>query len=216
MSRYTVGGNRPELSIVVGWDKPLRSYFAQVWDGGSPGTGGLRLWIRAGPDRVSTPEERAELVAPYGDIPEDVSEHLDDEYDAATLRRLLTRGLFRAAVSNGPLPVRDCPTVSGPGPRPDGDGDEDGDGGEQTRRLIGSSVSRADQCHAGLGHMRGQPRPLGEQLGWRKIRAAAGTHLRRKYLAMIALVDWHLRVTIPPPVSCVATRSRSLEGLPTA
>ncbi len=51
---------------------------------------GRRLRIGA-PDRVSTPGELAELVAPYGDIPEEVREQLEEDDDAATLRRLLTR-----------------------------------------------------------------------------------------------------------------------------
>ena len=95
MSRYTIGGNRPELSIVVGWDSPLKSYFAQVWDGGSPGSGELRLWAGAGPDRIPTPEALAELVAPYGDIPAEVLEQLEEDYEGrmplTDLQRLLAQ-----------------------------------------------------------------------------------------------------------------------------
>jgi hypothetical protein len=91
MSRYTIGGNTPELSIVLGWDNPLRSYFAQVWDGGSPGSGELKLWAGAGADRISTPEALAALVAPYGDIPATVLEQLEEDQDAEAIRRLLAR-----------------------------------------------------------------------------------------------------------------------------
>lgn len=95
MSRYTIGGNRPEISIVVGWDNPLMTYFAQVWDGGSPGSGELRLWAGAGLDRIPTPEALAELVAPYGDIPAEVLEQLEGDYQPCVpptpLRRLLVR-----------------------------------------------------------------------------------------------------------------------------
>ena len=95
MSRYTFEGNRPELSIVVGWDNPLKTYFAQVWDGGGPGQGELRLWVGAGRDRVPTAEALAELVAPYGDIPADVLEQLEEDYELRTgptpLQRLLPK-----------------------------------------------------------------------------------------------------------------------------
>src|SRR5690349_22287849 len=67
MSRYTFEGNRPELSIVIGWDNPLASFFAQVWDAGEPEDRDLKLWAGAGPERVTTVEALAALVAPYGE-----------------------------------------------------------------------------------------------------------------------------------------------------
>ena len=47
MSRYTFTGNRSQLRIVVGWDRPLQTYFAQVWDGGELEAGNLLLWAGA-------------------------------------------------------------------------------------------------------------------------------------------------------------------------
>jgi hypothetical protein len=84
MSRYTFEGNRQGLSIVVGWDNPLKTYLAQVWDGGGPGQGELRLWVGAGCDRVPTAEMLAELVAPYGEVPADVLAQLDENYELRT------------------------------------------------------------------------------------------------------------------------------------
>jgi hypothetical protein len=81
MSRYTFTGHRPALSIVVGWDKPLRTYFAQVWEGGGPPAGELRLWVGAGLDRVLTVETLAGLLAPYGDIPKRLVSRLEDDQD---------------------------------------------------------------------------------------------------------------------------------------
>ena len=81
MSRYTFEGNRPELSIVVGWDNPLKTYFAQVWDGGGPGQGELRLWVGAGRDRVPTVEALAGLVVPYGELPADVLAQLEEDHE---------------------------------------------------------------------------------------------------------------------------------------
>jgi len=95
MSRYTIEGNRPALSIVVGWDNPLKTYFAQVWDGGGPGEGNLRLWVGAGRDRVPTAEALAELVAPYGEIPAGVLAQLEEDYELRAeptpLQRLLSK-----------------------------------------------------------------------------------------------------------------------------
>jgi hypothetical protein len=89
MSRYTFAGHRPELSIVVGWDNPLRTYFAQVWEGGGPPKGELRLWVGIGLDRVLTVETLAGLLAPYGDIPRRVVSQLEDDQERSTLQRLL-------------------------------------------------------------------------------------------------------------------------------
>lgn len=95
MSRYTFEGNRQGLSIVVGWDNPLKTYFAQVWDGGGAGQGELRLWVGAGRDRVPTAEVLAELVAPYGEVPADVLTQLDEDYELrmgpAPLQGLLSK-----------------------------------------------------------------------------------------------------------------------------
>jgi hypothetical protein len=80
MSRYTFEGNRAELTIVVGWDNPLGSYFAQVWDGGGHEERDLRLWVGAGPDLVSTTAALAALVAPYGEIPSEILAKLENDY----------------------------------------------------------------------------------------------------------------------------------------
>lgn len=81
MSRYTFTGNQPNLSIVVGWDRPLKSYFAQVWDGGRPQSGDLLLWVGAGPPPTPTLEGLAERLAPFGRIPDEVVYQLLEEDD---------------------------------------------------------------------------------------------------------------------------------------
>jgi hypothetical protein len=81
MSRYTFEGNRPELSIVVGWDNPLKTFFAQVWDGGGLEKGDLMLWVGAGADKVPTPDALAGLVAPFGVIPADVLAQLEEDFE---------------------------------------------------------------------------------------------------------------------------------------
>ena len=73
-------GNRPELSIVVGWDNPLGSFFAQVSGRGEPEDRDLKLWVGAGPGRVPTPEDLAALVGPYGEIPAEILAGLEEDY----------------------------------------------------------------------------------------------------------------------------------------
>ena len=94
MSRYTFSGNQPHLRIVVGWDRPLRTYFAQVWDGGELGAGALVLWAGAGPDRVQTVEDLADLLAPHGEIPDAVVAQLRDELGEECERRTPYEMLF--------------------------------------------------------------------------------------------------------------------------
>ncbi|WP_234729388.1 hypothetical protein [Acidocella facilis] len=36
MSRYTIPSFNPRFEIVVGWDWPMRTYFAQVLDNENP------------------------------------------------------------------------------------------------------------------------------------------------------------------------------------
>jgi hypothetical protein len=91
MSRYKFEGNRPEFSIVVGWDNPLGSYFAQVWDGGELEEGNLRLWVGAGADKVPTVEALAGLVASYGIIPAEVLARLEADYEERVAPTALQR-----------------------------------------------------------------------------------------------------------------------------
>ncbi len=94
MSRYTFAGNKPGRSITVGWDNPLKTYFAQVWEAGGPASGELRLWVGPGRERVTTVESLAGLLAPYGNIPRRVVSQLKDDqgqrHEPTPLRRLLT------------------------------------------------------------------------------------------------------------------------------
>ena len=95
MSRYTFEGSRTGLTIVVGWDNPLRTFFAQVWEGSGPPAGNLLLWVGIRPDVVHTVEALAERVSTFGDIPEEIALHLEDDYERrvepSALQQLLAR-----------------------------------------------------------------------------------------------------------------------------
>ena len=76
MSRYTFTGNRPNFHVLVGYDRPLQTFFAQVWDTSEPENPELLLWAGAGPEPVRYVEALAELLAPFGEIPEEVAAKL--------------------------------------------------------------------------------------------------------------------------------------------
>jgi hypothetical protein len=79
MSRYNLEGNLPGLRIVVGWDNPLETYFAQVWSGPEPKEGSLQLWTGTMRSQLTTVESLVTQVAPYGDIPPAVLAQLRDD-----------------------------------------------------------------------------------------------------------------------------------------
>jgi len=81
MSRHTFNGNQPNLRIVLGWDRQLSTYFAQVWDGGALESGNLLLWTGTRHEEVPTLDGLAALVAPFGGIPDDVRSALELEED---------------------------------------------------------------------------------------------------------------------------------------
>jgi hypothetical protein len=91
MSRHTFTGNRAGIRIVVGWDRPLETYFAQVWDGGELEEGNLLLWLRTDPKQTETIEDLAAQLTPFGGLPEGVLDLLRSEadFDCHSLRSRL-------------------------------------------------------------------------------------------------------------------------------
>lgn len=81
MSRYTFPGNTPGLVIVAGWDNPLETYFAQVWDGGEPEAGDLLLWLGGERGEVVTISALVDHLAPYAEIPEETLTSLRDDWN---------------------------------------------------------------------------------------------------------------------------------------
>lgn len=81
MSRYELRGREPHLSIVVGWDRPLWTFFAQVWDDRRQGAGEENgeepiLWVGCFGGEVPTVEALAENLEPFVDLPADIREQL--------------------------------------------------------------------------------------------------------------------------------------------
>jgi hypothetical protein len=69
-SRITIPAREHGVTVVVGWDNPLMSFFAQVVrdqeeiDERDPVT----VWVGAARGEVLRPEELAEPLAPYADL----------------------------------------------------------------------------------------------------------------------------------------------------
>ena len=70
MSRYTIRSFNPNFQIVIGWDWPMRTYFAQVLDvTKQPGEEGFtRVWVGGTFDEIQSPEALRTPIAAYGDI----------------------------------------------------------------------------------------------------------------------------------------------------
>lgn len=84
MSRRTFHGSPATMRIVVGWDPPLQTYFAQVWD--TEGSGEQKgdhpvLWVGCAWQEVQTVQELDALLAPYGGVPEPIRAELIADFE---------------------------------------------------------------------------------------------------------------------------------------
>ncbi|MGW0251110.1 hypothetical protein ACWDYH_31225 [Nocardia goodfellowii] len=76
-------GGVPGREVIVGWDRGLGTYFAQVIEGVDEwGEDFLRLHIGVRPDEVHDPEQVIEAVRPYAKIPDSLIEVLTAQHDA--------------------------------------------------------------------------------------------------------------------------------------
>ena len=93
MSRHEVPARDQTLSVVVGWDNPLQTFFAQVArperadDGDEDDP--MLLWVGTEPREVTTVEDLAHHLAPFADLATEMAEQLRAER-AAMLGRAPT------------------------------------------------------------------------------------------------------------------------------
>jgi hypothetical protein len=96
MSRYQYTAGRH--TVVVGWDNPLETYFAQVWRGKPESAENLHpqcseigphpwLWLGTQRGHVPTLEALADNLRPYGEIPPDIAASLRRDHEEFTSRR---------------------------------------------------------------------------------------------------------------------------------
>ena len=78
MSRHEIPARDPSLSVVVGWDNPLQTFFAQVarLAVADDDDDDMLLWVGAEPREVITVEELARHLAPFADLAPEIAEQL--------------------------------------------------------------------------------------------------------------------------------------------
>jgi hypothetical protein len=85
MSRYRFTADKH--TVIVGWDNPLETYFAQVWKGKPESAANVdprfpelgpqpALWLGGERNQVMTVEELAEHLRPYATLPLPIEERL--------------------------------------------------------------------------------------------------------------------------------------------
>ena len=88
MSRYEL---KPKADIscvikaVVGWDRPLQTFFAQVFirTEAEPEEGEATIWVGTEPGEILTAAAAIAVVAPHAEIPGDLAEALEADLRAS-------------------------------------------------------------------------------------------------------------------------------------
>ncbi|MFO0840866.1 MAG: hypothetical protein U0797_00515 [Gemmataceae bacterium] len=88
-SRYRLKGNSPSVTVVLGWDRPLSTYFAQVWDvperAGHHEEGALLLWAGCGWQELPDTNDLVDILEPHAAVPRDLLDVLTADMVATTL-----------------------------------------------------------------------------------------------------------------------------------
>lgn len=83
-SRYRLQGYSPSVKVVLGWDRPLSTYFAQVWEvpegAGHHEEGTLLLWLGCSWKEVPTGAGLADALERYAPVPGELADllHADE------------------------------------------------------------------------------------------------------------------------------------------
>ena len=88
MSRYELKPREGNgvIKAVIGWDRPLQTFFAQVFTptDEEPEEGEATIWLGTAPGELSSPEAAIGIVEAYADIPETLAETLAADMSATT------------------------------------------------------------------------------------------------------------------------------------
>ncbi len=84
MSRHDLQprGDQPTvIKATVGWDRPLQTFFAQVFFAteDEPEEGEALIWQGTEPGELPTPEAAIAVVAPHAIVPDDLASRLNAE-----------------------------------------------------------------------------------------------------------------------------------------
>jgi len=92
MSRYSIPAQQPGLTVIVGWDNPLCTLFAQVFDPSiEDDEAACLLWIGTAPGAIPTVAALQAQLAGWAMIPPDIMARLVRDQQAATPPTLLQR-----------------------------------------------------------------------------------------------------------------------------
>jgi len=85
MSRYTVPAQDPGLTVIVGWDNPLTTFFAEVFDPSiEEDDEASLLWIGTDPQALLTVAALQAQLAGWATIPPAIVDRLIRDQQAAT------------------------------------------------------------------------------------------------------------------------------------
>ncbi len=77
MSRHQLPTKSPRFEVFVGWDPPLQTYFAQVYD--TKGKEENQPFIRLGATKRTTWHEIVQAISPYAAVSLEVAERLVED-----------------------------------------------------------------------------------------------------------------------------------------
>jgi len=85
MSRYRIPAQDPGLTVIVGWDNPLTTFFAQVFDPSiEEDADACLLWIGTAPEAIPTVATLQAQLVGWATIPPDIVDRLVRDQQAAT------------------------------------------------------------------------------------------------------------------------------------
>jgi hypothetical protein len=102
MSRYSIPAQDPRLQVVVGWDNPLVTLFAQVFDPSiEEDAEACLLWIGTAPEAIPTVAALQAQLVGWATIPADIVDRLLHDQHAATPPTPLQRWAHQLLHSTG-------------------------------------------------------------------------------------------------------------------
>ena len=79
MSRHTLRAVAPDRSVIVGWDRPMGTYFAHVRALDRDQDDQLIVWLGGDYHEITTAEDLMEAIRPFAVIPDGLQDVLEAE-----------------------------------------------------------------------------------------------------------------------------------------
>ena len=102
MSRYNIPSQNPALTIIIGWDNPLQTFFAQAFDPSVEDEAEADLlWIGTALQEIPTVAALQAQLTGWATIPPTIVDRLMRDQQAATLPTPLQRWALQFLHSTG-------------------------------------------------------------------------------------------------------------------